>query len=190
METISKFKCIDTNIPLHHQDKLTEGAIYDVVLSGVNLDNKILLPSGFWCFITKMSIDKYFVPVPSEPAKVVREANEPKTPRRRIVYICGPITGRPNNNKEAFALASEKWRKIGYEVINPHELCEDIVSQHDGTAEELWQACMKRDISWMVGCDIVVLLKGWNESRGATMERTIAQQLGIQCVIDASVITA
>lgn len=104
------------------------------------------------------------------------------------VYLCGPITGLPNNNREAFSNAYDKWTKLGHQVINPHVLCEDLVRAHKGTPEELWQKCMKRDIAWMVECDTVVLLDGWNNSRGANMERSIAQQLGIECILDSQVI--
>jgi hypothetical protein len=106
----------------------------------------------------------------------------------KTAYLCGPITGLPNNNKEAFEKAFQKWGKLGYFVINPHDLCEGLVSTHKGTAEELWRNCMKRDISIMVRCDAVVLLDGWNNSRGATIERNLAQQLGIDCILDSSVI--
>jgi hypothetical protein len=105
----------------------------------------------------------------------------------KTAYICGPITGLPNNNKRAFEIAEQKWEKLGFEVINPHDLCASIVIEHQGTAAELWQKCMKRDISIMVRCDVVVLLDGWSNSRGATIERNLAQQLGIDCILDSSV---
>jgi hypothetical protein len=99
------------------------------------------------------------------------------------VYLCGPITGLPDNNKPAFLDAQRKLVAIGFTVFNPHNLCEDIVANHHGTSEELWQACMKRDIPWMLKCDLVILLPGWSVSRGASIERALAQQVGIPTVL-------
>jgi hypothetical protein len=101
------------------------------------------------------------------------------------IYLCGPITGLPLDNRPAFDKAvadvtikfKETYQQV--EVINPHVTCADIVRQHKGTPKHLWEKCMKADITEMLKCDMVVLLPGWQNSRGATLERTIAMNLGI-----------
>lgn len=35
------------------------------------------------------------------------------------LYLSGPMTGRPNHNREAFYEAEEKLRDCGYDVVNP-----------------------------------------------------------------------
>ena len=37
-------------------------------------------------------------------------------------YIAGPMTGRPNNNFQAFHAAAANLRGQGHEVVNPAEL--------------------------------------------------------------------
>jgi nucleoside 2-deoxyribosyltransferase len=98
------------------------------------------------------------------------------------VYICGPISGLPDDNKPAFEAAEKIIRERGFQPINPHVLCFDIVLAHEGTPEELWKKCMKRDISYMLDCDLVVLLNGWHKSRGAMVEINTASAVGIQCI--------
>lgn len=99
-----------------------------------------------------------------------------------IVYICGPITGLPNGNIEAFNFAQEQLLATGHHPINPHLLCRDIVAMHEGTPEELWRKCMKRDIAELLKADAVLLLDGWQNSNGAKIERALALDLGIQVI--------
>ncbi len=92
------------------------------------------------------------------------------------VYISGPITGMPNHNREAFAKAAEVLRKtFNLEmVINPH----DIVLDGNPT----WEDYMKADLREMLTCDTVVMLDGWGESRGATLEEHVARKLGMRVI--------
>ena len=56
------------------------------------------------------------------------------------VYLSGPITGMPDNNREAFAKAADTLRKtLNVEtVINPH----DIVLDGDPTAANTTLKCL------------------------------------------------
>lgn len=94
-----------------------------------------------------------------------------------IIYICGPITGKPNNNVEAFEFAQQQLLRMGHHPINPHTVCRDIVKMHQGTERELWVKCMKRDIGELIKADAVVVLDGWEKSKGATLEAYIAAKL-------------
>lgn len=103
------------------------------------------------------------------------------------IYLCGPISGLPDGNRQAFENARkailERYPNQGdriTSVINPHDTCATIVATHTGSEEELWRKCMRQDIKVMLDCDAVVMLDGWQNSRGATLERSIAQQLGIK----------
>lgn len=96
-----------------------------------------------------------------------------------IVYICGPITGLPELNKPAFEHAQTQLLRMGHHPLNPHNICHDIVRMHKGTDEELWQKCMKRDITEMLKADAVVALDNWEQSKGAELEVQISNNLGI-----------
>ena len=87
------------------------------------------------------------------------------------VYISGPMTGMPELNFPAFNLAAEQLRAAGYVVVNPVEV-------NDGHSSE-WGDCMRNDIRALMDCDTVALLPGWQASRGANLERHIAQELGM-----------
>ena len=87
------------------------------------------------------------------------------------IYISGPMTGMPDLNFPAFNRAAEQLRAAGHDVVNPVEV-------NDGHSSE-WADCMRNDIRALMDCDTVALLPGWHDSRGATLERHIAQELGM-----------
>lgn len=90
------------------------------------------------------------------------------------VYLSGPITGIPDNNKAAFMAAAERLRIDGLEVINPIEY--DLAAEADLS----WNTCMKRDIKLLVDCDSIMLLDNWHKSAGAQLEFLIATRLGLR----------
>lgn len=106
------------------------------------------------------------------------EEKAARAPKRRV-YIAGPMSGLPEFNYPAFHAEAARLRKLGYHVENPAEKKE----------QPTWAAYMRQAITYMLTCEIVALLPGWTESRGATLERYIAQQLGLT-IIPAERITA
>ena len=87
-------------------------------------------------------------------------------------YISGPMTGLPDLNFPAFNAAAASLRALGFEAINPAEVNPD--------ASMPWEQCMRADIKALCDCDCIVLLPGWENSRGAHLEVHIAHRLGIK----------
>ena len=88
------------------------------------------------------------------------------------LYISGPMTGIPNFNRPAFHAAAAYYRGIGYRVENP---AENPVPACGGT----WKGWMRQAIVQLLTCRVIVLLPGWECSRGARLERWIALRRGI-----------
>jgi hypothetical protein len=89
----------------------------------------------------------------------------------KLLYVSGPMTGKPLLNFPAFNAAAEALRRAGYAVVNPVDLNPDPAAE--------WLACMRNDIKALVHCDGIALLPGWTESRGARIEAQIAEALGM-----------
>ena len=87
-------------------------------------------------------------------------------------YLSGPMTGKPNYNYEAFHEAAELVRQQGYEVINPAEA-------FHGDQSLPYATYMRHDIESLLKVDFVVVLPGWEHSRGALFEVLIAAALGL-----------
>jgi hypothetical protein len=101
------------------------------------------------------------------------------------VYIAGPMSGMIDLNFPAFHAAAAEYRKRGAFVINPAEMNggdAEIYHTEKMTAEQYhahWVKCMKKDINALMTCDAIVMLPGWQKSRGAKLEHHIARNLGL-----------
>ena len=98
------------------------------------------------------------------------------------IYIAGPMTNMPALNFPAFHAEAARLRALGYEVANPAEINPDTTDS--------WNTCMRRNIPELVKCDGVVLLEGWERSRGASLEAHIAHSLGMRLVYPGEALEA
>lgn len=90
------------------------------------------------------------------------------------VYIAGPMTGLPEYNYPAFHSAAAELRGRGYEVESPAE--------HDHGTDMPWDFYVRLGLVKLLDCDAVVLLPGWENSRGARLEWYVASRLQMRCV--------
>lgn len=84
------------------------------------------------------------------------------------LYVIGPVTGMPDNNREEFVRAVCELTKAGYCANFPH--------LHVPSDAE-WRDAMKISIAQMMQADGVALLDGWRDSKGAVTEYRIARML-------------
>jgi uncharacterized protein DUF4406 len=98
------------------------------------------------------------------------------------VYIAGPMSGIPDHNFPVFMAAAEAWRAAGWEVVNPAELDGD--TPYEELVTMPWDYFLRRDLGYLVQCDAIALLPGWEKSKGARLERHVAAQLGMP-ILDA-----
>lgn len=88
------------------------------------------------------------------------------------VYVSGPMSGLPDLNFPAFHQAAAQLRALGLQAVNPAEI-------NPGSTMS-WEACMRADIKALCDCDALVMLPGWENSRGAHLEVHLAHRLGMQ----------
>ncbi len=86
------------------------------------------------------------------------------------IYLSGAISGVPlDEARRRFADAEAELRWQGYEVLNPFD---------NGLHwSDPWGDHMKADIKMLLGADIIFMLSGWEASKGAQLELTIARAL-------------
>ena len=85
-------------------------------------------------------------------------------------YLSGPMTGLPGNNLELFAAVARSMRDAGIDVVNPGEV--------KLAGAPTWLDFMRADLALLLGCDGIVMLPGWQRSRGARIEHDLARGLG------------
>lgn len=103
------------------------------------------------------------------------------------VYVAGPMAGMPDHNFPAFEAATRILSEHGVTVVSPHE---DVSVAHLKLAEELgedyrnspeYRNYLARDIGLVAKCDALVLLPGYEHSKGAMAEVYFARAVGIPC---------
>ena len=100
----------------------------------------------------------------------------------KTVYISGPMTGIPDHNYPAFHAAAAQLRAAGYTVLSPAEITDHpsgftIDNGQPFTVEDR-HAAMRKDIEHVLAADVVVILPGWEHSRGSLLEVEVAIAIG------------
>ena len=97
------------------------------------------------------------------------------------IYLSGPMTGIPNKNALAFMYAEGFCETRGWTVENPIRLDEDLDRRHKsiGKPPPTYHQYIKRDIQLLTWCDAIVMLRGWQWSHGACLERQVGMEIGL-----------
>ena len=87
------------------------------------------------------------------------------------LYISGPMTGIQDFNFPAFFAAEEELKK-SYYVFNPA----------NNPEMENYTDYLRKDIEYLIQCQVIYMLKGWKKSVGASLEHRIAKVLGFEII--------
>lgn len=91
------------------------------------------------------------------------------------VYISGPITGLPYKEIEkAFNEAEVMLQEKGYEVVNP--------LNNGLPRNSTWREHMRAGLKLLLDCDVIYMLDGWDNSKGAEIELKLAFDLCIKAI--------
>lgn len=95
------------------------------------------------------------------------------------VYISGQISGLPIEEvKEKFSSIEAQLIAQGYEVVNP--------LKNGLPWNAPWELHIAMDIVLLMGCDTIYLLTGWDNSRGATLEKNFAELTKKKIIYEAA----
>lgn len=94
------------------------------------------------------------------------------------IYLSGPISANPKW-QEDFKKAEETVAKFWQgEIISPRQIAEQLKNDCPGEVFS-WQDYMRIDLLLLLTCDVIALLPGWENSKGAILEQQVAQALGL-----------
>jgi hypothetical protein len=115
------------------------------------------------CAIKKHHAPDMYITIPAEDLKYP------------MSYISGPITGIENLNAEAFDECEKELSKLGIVAVNPLKIKNPqaefmLLNRHLFTEEEIHAEYLKADISTLLDCNEIVLLPGFEKSKGCAIE--------------------
>ena len=96
----------------------------------------------------------------------------------RYIYISGPMEGYEKHNIPAFNSMAAFLRSIGYIVVNPVNILVD--ESFMITNKPNRQDYYRKDFRALTLCTDIMMLKGWNMSHGAQLERLVAIEMGLR----------
>lgn len=91
------------------------------------------------------------------------------------VYVSGPMSGIAHLNYPAFHAAAKALKEAGYKPINPAE-------NFDGDTTRSRAEYMRQDFQHVLEADAIYMLPNWEYSRGACIERAMAEDLELPII--------
>lgn len=104
-------------------------------------------------------------------------------------YISGPIASRiklGTDWREPFIAAERSLRSLGYRQIHsPVDIAKGVEAACEALGRKAEYAdYMKADLEILLKCHTIVMLKGWENSKGARLEYEIAEATGMEIVYE------
>lgn len=98
-------------------------------------------------------------------------------------YVAGPMTGIEGFNYPAFHRAVRTLRYVGIPALSAaHDEFGEPVDPPTPDDAKPYGYYLRHALRILLDCDEVVLLPGWEESRGASIEVKVAQALGMPVI--------
>ena len=104
----------------------------------------------------------------------------------KVIYIAGKYTGHYHDHRSYFEIdrnikaameAAAALAQAGVGFFCPHSHCAHFEVITPDVQPAFWY---KLDLQFLVICDAILMLEGWQESKGAVNEHYLALRNGLQ----------
>lgn len=97
-------------------------------------------------------------------------------------YVSGPMSNIEHHNFPAFYECEQDLESMGYQPLNPARRYADdtweVASADVLDTPETWESCIRRDVVQVLNSEGIVLMPGWQKSRGACLELILSVSIG------------
>ena len=102
-----------------------------------------------------------------------------------LIYISGQMTGIENYNRKNFFDVNEMLMKKAFNVLNPFIVGAKFKKDFGLNEDEIsWKNFLKEDLKLLLNCDMMYMLKGWENSKGALLEHKVAKECGLDIIYE------
>lgn len=102
--------------------------------------------------------------------------------KKKVIYVSGKITGT-SDYATRFSAVEDKLIAEGYEVLNPVREGKRL-ERYLEPEKPTWVQYMKYAIAAMMKADYIYMMSGWNQSKGAQLERFLARVLNYNIIYE------
>ena len=105
------------------------------------------------------------------------------------VYISGPITSLIKLGEDwraPFREAEATLRRLGFrEIHNPVDIAVGVEAMCSALGRKAtYSDYMRADLDMLMKCKSVFMLRGWENSKGATLEYQVATAIGLEVIYE------
>lgn len=100
------------------------------------------------------------------------------------IYLAGPMTGLPEYNYPEFESTTATLRKHGWDVVSPVEIARDMGYSRDliNSDHAVFFNLMRAEKEALMDCDAIMLLEGWERSKGTRAELQLALSYNMEVI--------
>lgn len=95
--------------------------------------------------------------------------------RKLEFYLSGPMTGLPDHNYPYFIAVEAKLKARGLKIRSPHHVGAAFTTEQH--LKLGWDFFIRQAMRDLIISDAVIMLSGWEKSKGARLELDIALDL-------------
>lgn len=105
------------------------------------------------------------------------------------IYVSGPITSLQKLGEDwraPFTAAVAALRRLGFrEIYSPVDIAIGVEAVCEVQRRKpMYADYMKQDLKMLLKCKSILLLRGWENSKGATLEYQVADTLGMEILYE------
>ena len=107
-----------------------------------------------------------------------------KFEKPKKVFLSGPMTGYPGYNFQRFNLVEKQLTDAGIECVNPVHICKKYKEEHVLADKAVFDRMIAEEQEAERKCDVILLLDGWQMSKGVRLELKIALEMDMQIFLE------